>query len=76
MRRLYDIANILQAVRLISKTVDRNNRPAFRWIGLSGLLSFSEELYSALALMEPEEVISESEDSTGSSNKICISLNT
>ena len=76
VRRLYDIANILQAIRLITKTVDKNNRPAFRWIGLTGLLAFSEELYSALSLLEPEEAQSDSEDHTTVSNRICISLDT
>ncbi len=55
VRRLYDIANILQAIQLITKTVDADNRPAFKWIGLRGLLSYSEELYSALSLITTDE---------------------
>ena len=38
IRRLYDIANVLQSIGLIHKTQMSNSRkPAFKWIGLQGV---------------------------------------
>ena len=38
IRRLYDIANVLQSIGLIRKTQMSNSRkPAFKWIGLQGV---------------------------------------
>jgi transcription factor E2F7/8 len=35
IRRLYDIANVLQSIGLIEKTNQTfNKKPAFRWIGM------------------------------------------
>ena len=45
IRRLYDIANVLQSIGLIEKTNQTfNKKPAFRWIGMQGVHSFVEEL--------------------------------
>lgn len=45
IRRLYDIANVLQSIGLIEKTHCSNNRkPAFRWIGLQGVKVAIEEI--------------------------------
>ena len=39
IRRLYDIANVLQSLGLIAKTQMSNSRkPAFRWVGLKGVV--------------------------------------
>ena len=39
IRRLYDIANVLQSIGLIHKTQMSNSRkPAFKWIGLRGVV--------------------------------------
>ena len=39
IRRLYDIANVLQSIGLIRKTQMSNSRkPAFQWIGLKGVV--------------------------------------
>lgn len=40
VRRLYDIANVLQALNLIEKILLQNNKPGFRWLGYKGFLSF------------------------------------
>lgn len=41
IRRLYDIANVLQSIGLIEKTqtVEKQKKPAFKWIGLHGAKS-------------------------------------
>ncbi|TNV86118.1 hypothetical protein FGO68_gene12197 [Halteria grandinella] len=45
IRRLYDIANVLQSIGLIEKTNQTyNKKPAFRWIGIHGVHSFVKEL--------------------------------
>jgi transcription factor E2F7/8 len=45
IRRLYDIANVLQSIGLIQKTcLPQNNKPAFKWIGIHGLRAFITEL--------------------------------
>jgi hypothetical protein len=45
IRRLYDIANVLQSIGLIHKTaLPQNNKPAFKWVGLHGVRSFLLEL--------------------------------
>jgi len=40
IRRLYDIANVLQALNLIEKTLLPNHKPGFKWLGHSGFLTF------------------------------------
>eukprot|EP00826_Nyctotherus_ovalis_P012131 TRINITY_DN13175_c0_g3_i1.p2 TRINITY_DN13175_c0_g3~~TRINITY_DN13175_c0_g3_i1.p2 ORF type:complete len:193 (+),score=45.90 TRINITY_DN13175_c0_g3_i1:789-1367(+) len=40
IRRLYDIANVLQALNLIEKTLLANHKPAFKWLGHPGFLTF------------------------------------
>ena len=38
IRRLYDIANVLQSIGLIDKThMSTNRKPAFRWVGIEGV---------------------------------------
>lgn len=45
IRRLYDIANVLQSIGLIEKTNQTyNKKPAFLWIGIHGVHSFVKEL--------------------------------
>jgi len=45
IRRLYDIANVLQSIGLIHKTQMSNSRkPAFKWIGLKGVVLAIEEI--------------------------------
>jgi transcription factor E2F7/8 len=45
IRRLYDIANVLQSIGLIEKTNHTlNKKPAFRWIGIHGVHAFVKEL--------------------------------
>jgi predicted ATP-dependent Lon-type protease len=45
IRRLYDIANVLQSIGLIEKTNHTyNKKPAFRWIGIHGVHEFVKEL--------------------------------
>lgn len=45
IRRLYDIANVLQSIGLIEKTNQTyNKKPAFRWIGIHGVHAFVREL--------------------------------
>lgn len=45
IRRLYDIANVLQSIGLIEKTHRSDCRkPAFRWIGLNGVKKTIEEI--------------------------------
>lgn len=40
IRRLYDIANVLQALNLIEKTLLPNHKPGFKWLGHPGFLTF------------------------------------
>jgi len=44
IRRLYDIANVLNALGLIQKTLLENRKPAFRWIGLGGFYEFLRQV--------------------------------
>lgn len=45
IRRLYDIANVLQSIGLIEKCHAINSKkPAFKWIGLQGTIDFVQEL--------------------------------
>ncbi len=49
IRRLYDIANVLQSIGLIEKTHMSNNRkPAFRWIGIDGVYKALSEIKKVL----------------------------
>ena len=45
IRRLYDIANVLQSIGLIEKTHRSDSRkPAFQWIGLEGVVATIAEI--------------------------------
>lgn len=44
VRRLYDIANVLAALNLIEKTSLETRKPAFKWVGESGLRIFIQEM--------------------------------
>lgn len=44
IRRLYDIANVLQSIGLIQKTAFPNNKPAFKWVGIEGVCKFVQQL--------------------------------
>jgi len=44
IRRLYDIANVLQSIGLIQKTNTKHKKPAFEWVGLEGVKAFVREL--------------------------------
>ena len=54
IRRLYDIANVLQSIGLIHKTQMSNSRkPAFKWIGLQGV---------ELAIQEIKDLVKTAKD--------------
>jgi len=38
IRRLYDIANVLQSIGLIQKTNTENKKQAFEWVGIEGVI--------------------------------------
>jgi hypothetical protein len=40
IRRLYDIANVLQALHLIEKTLLPTRKPGFKWLGYKGFRAF------------------------------------
>ena len=42
IRRLYDIANVLQSLNLIEKTLLSDHKPGFKWLGQMGYQSFVE----------------------------------
>ena len=45
IRRLYDIANVLQSIGLIAKTqMSKNRKPAFKWVGLQGSVDSLKEI--------------------------------
>lgn len=44
MRRLYDIANVFMSLGLIKKTLTEGRKPAFTWIGVTGLEQFMRRL--------------------------------
>lgn len=44
VRRLYDIANVLAALNLIEKTSLETRKPAFKWVGETGLRTFISEM--------------------------------
>lgn len=45
IRRLYDIANVLQSIGLIEKThMSTNRKPAFRWVGMQGVYQALEDI--------------------------------
>ncbi|CDW74327.1 transcription factor dp-1 [Stylonychia lemnae] len=45
IRRLYDIANVLQSIGLIQKTsYPSSKKPAFQWVGIQGVQDFVNEL--------------------------------
>ncbi|CAI2364473.1 unnamed protein product [Moneuplotes crassus] len=57
VRRLYDIANVLAALNLIEKTSLETRKPAFKWVGETGLRTFISEMEQYFGessiLMEP-----------------------
>jgi transcription factor E2F7/8 len=45
IRRLYDIANVFKSLGLIKKTtLSDTKKPAFEWVGESGLMNFTEKI--------------------------------
>lgn len=47
IRRLYDIANVFKSLGLIQKTsISETKKPAFKWVGTSGLDRFKERIQS------------------------------
>jgi hypothetical protein len=49
IRRLYDIANVLQSIGLIEKThMSTSRKPAFKWIGMEGVFSALERIKTYL----------------------------
>jgi len=55
IRRLYDIANVLQSIGLIHKTQMSNSRkPAFKWIGLKGVILAIEEIKKLVKTAQQE----------------------
>jgi len=58
VRRLYDIANVLAALNLIEKTSLETRKPAFKWVGESGLQLFIEEMENVLKVQNNEIFIS------------------
>lgn len=56
VRRLYDIANVLAALNLIKKTSLETRKPAFEWIGESGLEYFIEEMQMHLSKKPSDEI--------------------
>jgi hypothetical protein len=63
IRRLYDIANVLQALNLIEKILLHNNKPGFKWLGYNGFLSF---------LKHQQTKNNQSESTKGSDKKVKI----
>lgn len=49
IRRLYDIANVLQSIGLIQKThMSTNRKPAFGWVGIEGVYTAINEIKEIL----------------------------
>lgn len=44
VRRLYDIANVLCVLKVIKKTLLHTGKPAFQWVGRSGVEEFCTEI--------------------------------
>lgn len=44
VRRLYDIANVLCVLKVIKKTLLHTGKPAFQWVGKSGVEEFCTEI--------------------------------
>lgn len=54
IRRLYDIANVLQSIGLIEKThMSTNRKPAFRWIGIEGVFAALKEIKLIVNAQKP-----------------------
>lgn len=54
IRRLYDIANVLQSIGLIEKThMSTNRKPAFRWIGIEGVYTALKEIKAVVNAQKP-----------------------
>jgi len=69
IRRLYDIANVLQSIGLIHKTQMSNSRkPAFRWVGLKGVVLAIEEIKKLVRTAQAEILSSSQNGSVKSSN--------
>lgn len=66
IRRLYDIANVLQSIGLIKKTHKSTNRkPAFRWIGIDGVhIALSEILQIVDSSQNPNQALHQSAPQT------------
>jgi len=43
IRRLYDIVNIFKSVGLIQKVRLENNKPAYKWLGIQGILNYIDK---------------------------------
>ena len=68
IRRLYDIANVLQSIGLIHKTQMSNSRkPAFKWIGLRGVVLAIQEI-KLLVRTAQQELNSQKAGSVKSTN--------
>lgn len=69
IRRLYDIANVLQSIGLIHKTQMSNSRkPAFKWVGLKGVVLAIEEIKKLVRTAQAEILSSSQNGSVKSSN--------
>ena len=69
IRRLYDIANVLQSIGLIHKTQMSNSRkPAFKWIGLKGVVLAIAEIKSLVRTAQQEFLSGSQKGSVKSSN--------
>ena len=57
MRRLYDIANVLQSIGLIEKCkAQSTNKPSFEWVGLERTRECIEELKRANQNRKPSDI--------------------
>jgi transcription factor E2F7/8 len=54
IRRLYDIANVLQSIGLIAKTNTKHKKPAFEWVGITGVVAFVNELKEHTLYLRPK----------------------
>jgi len=70
IRRLYDIANVLQSIGLIKKThMSTNRKPAFRWIGIQGVYRAIEEILKVVAANENPQTALFYEQEKASANR-------
>jgi len=60
VRRLYDIANVLWVLKVVKKTLLKNGKPAFQWVGKNGVIELSTEIDSeAQSISKNHQEISE-----------------